>query len=149
MSLPLLKEELSLTKVSGRMNSEAMISGPILHLEEPLSFWGGLDPATGVITDIHHPQVGVCVTGKILVMEHGRGSSSSSSVVLELIRNKAGPVAIILLEMDTHIVLGSIAAEELYGLFMPIIVVSRDILENLHTGDIVNIDPTNELVSFS
>ena len=82
-------------------------------------------------------------------MEHGRGSSSSSSVVLELIRNKAGPVAIILLEMDTHIVLGSIAAEELYGLLMPIIVVSRDILESLHTGDIVNIDPTNELVSFS
>lgn len=149
MSLPLLKEELFLTKVSGRMNSEAMISGPILHLEEPLSFWGGLDPATGVITDIHHPQVGVCVTGKILVMEHGRGSSSSSSVVLELIRNKAGPVAIILLEMDTHIVLGSIAAEELYGLLMPIIVVSRDILESLHTGDIVNIDPTNKLVSFS
>ncbi len=149
MSLPLLKEKLSLTKVSGRMNSEAMISGPILHLEEPLSFWGGLDPATGVITDIHHPQVEVCVTGKILVMEHGRGSSSSSSVVLELIRNKAGPVAIILLEMDTHIVLGSIAAEELYGLLMPIIVVSRDILESLHTGDIVNIDPKNELVSFS
>jgi len=138
-----------LTKASGHMNSERMISGPILHLEEPLSFWGGLDPATGMITDIHHPQVGVCITGKILVMEHGRGSSSSSSVVLELIRNKAGPVAVILLEMDTHIVLGSIAAEELYDLLMPVIVVSKDLLENLHTGDIVNIDPKNKLVSLS
>ena len=126
-----------------------MISGPILHLEEPLSFWGGLDPATGMITDIHHPQVGGCITGKILVMEHGRGASSSSSVVLELIRNKAGPVAVILLEMATHIVLGSIAAEELYDLLMPVIVVSKDLLENLHTGDIVNIDPKNKLVSLS
>jgi predicted aconitase len=31
-------------------------SGPILRLDEPLSFWGGLDSATGTIIDRLHPQ---------------------------------------------------------------------------------------------
>ena len=32
--------------------------GDILWLDEPLSFWGGTDFASGVITDVHHPQQG-------------------------------------------------------------------------------------------
>src|SRR5690606_41223265 len=54
--------------------------GPVLRLEEPLSFWGGVDIATGVITDRNHPQAGESVTGKVLVVPHTRGSSSTSSV---------------------------------------------------------------------
>ena len=127
-------------KVFGQMNSNKEISGPVLRLDEPLSFWGGLDPETGQITDVHHPQVGASVTGTVLAMEHGRGSSSSSSVVLELIRNKAGPVAIVLSEMDTHILLGSIVAEELYGLSMPVLIASKENLQNFHSGNIAHID---------
>jgi len=122
------------------MNSSKGLSGPVLRLDEPLSFWGGLDPKTGQIIDVHHPQVGSSVTGTVLAMEHGRGSSSSSSVVLELIRNKAGPVAIVLSEMDTHILLGSIVAEELYGLSMPVIVTPKENLQNFHSGNVAHID---------
>ena len=122
------------------MNSNKEISGPVLRLDEPLSFWGGLDPKTGRITDVHHPQVGSSVTGTVLAMEHGRGSSSSSSVVLELIRNKAGPVAIVLSEMDTHILLGSIVAEELYGLSMPVLITPKENLQNFHSGNVAHID---------
>ena len=43
-----------------------------LVLEEPLSFWGGIDPATGALIDTHHPQQGASVTGRILVMPSGR-----------------------------------------------------------------------------
>ncbi|MGH8873733.1 MAG: hypothetical protein ACRDVM_00550 [Acidimicrobiia bacterium] len=35
--------------------------GRLLVLHEPLSFWGGLDPATGRIVDRRHPQSGVMV----------------------------------------------------------------------------------------
>ena len=56
-------------------------------------------------------------------------------MVLELIRNKAGPVAIVLSEMDTHILLGSIVAEELYGLSMPVIVTPKENLQNFHSGN--------------
>jgi predicted aconitase with swiveling domain len=56
-------------------------SGPALVLEEPLSFWGGVDTETGDIVDVHHPQRGENVSGRVLVMPSGRGSSSSSSVL--------------------------------------------------------------------
>ena len=33
-----------------------MAQGPVLLLDEPLSFWGAFDPRSGTIIDIHHPQ---------------------------------------------------------------------------------------------
>jgi predicted aconitase with swiveling domain len=39
------------------------LSGGALVLDEPLSLWGGVDPATGEIIDAHHPQRGVNVSG--------------------------------------------------------------------------------------
>ncbi|HLA92113.1 MAG TPA: DUF126 domain-containing protein, partial [Actinomycetota bacterium] len=66
-------------------------TGEVLVLEEPLSFWGGIDPATGVVIDVHHPQRGANVAGTILVMPGGRGSSSSSSVLAEAIRAGTAP----------------------------------------------------------
>ena len=68
--------------------------GPALVLDEPLSFWGGVDPETGDITDVRHPQHGASVTGRILVMPSGRGSSSSSSVLAESIRAGTAPAGI-------------------------------------------------------
>ena len=42
--------------------------GRALVLDEPLSFWGGVDPGTGDIIDPRHPQRGANVAGRILVM---------------------------------------------------------------------------------
>ena len=95
--------------------------GPALVLSEPLSFWGGLDPATGAIIDAHHPQLGAVVTGTVLVMPGGRGSSSSSSVLAEAIRAGTAPAAIVLAEPDAIIALGALVARELYGASIPII----------------------------
>lgn len=94
--------------------------GPALVLSESLSFWGGLDPATGAIIDVRHPQRGAVVTGTVLVMPGGRGSSSSSSVLAEVIRAGTAPAAIVLTERDPIIALGAIVARELYGASIPI-----------------------------
>jgi predicted aconitase with swiveling domain len=96
--------------------------GDVLALDEPLSFWGGVHEATGVVTDIHHPQHGLCITGRILVMPSGRGSSSSSSVLAELIRAGAAPAAIVLGAGDPIIALGALVAEALYGRGVPVVV---------------------------
>ena len=93
-----------------------------LVLSEPLSFWGGVDEKTGIIIDIHHPQHGQCITGRVLVMPGGRGSSSSTSVLAELIRNGAGPKEIVLDRPDPIIALGALVAEELYGIVVPVVV---------------------------
>ena len=67
--------------VGGRGLGEALV------LDEPLSFWGGVDPATGAVIDVHHPQAGSVVAGRVLVMPAGRGSSSSSYVLAESVRS--------------------------------------------------------------
>lgn len=97
--------------------------GPVLHLDEPLSFWGGLDPHSGAIIDQAHPQVGESIAGRVLLMPSGRGSSSGSSVLTEVMRAGIGPAAIVMREADEILVIGAVAAEELYGLTLPIVTV--------------------------
>ncbi|HEX6989949.1 MAG TPA: DUF126 domain-containing protein [Bacillota bacterium] len=95
-----------------------------MRLDEPLSFWGGLDPATGRIIDRRHPQHGLVVTGRVLLMPGGRGSSSSSTVLAEAIRLGTGPAAILLTERDAIIALGAMVAGELYGRVCPVVWIS-------------------------
>ena len=52
-------------------------SAETLVLDEPLSFWGGLDPKTGLIIDEQHPQKGQSVAGRVLLMPGTRGSTSA------------------------------------------------------------------------
>ncbi len=115
--------------VNGKANGE------VLKLDEPLSFWGGVDPQTGEITDLRHPQGGMSVKGKILMMPFGRGSSSGSSVIAEGIRSGSGPAGIIMMEADEILALGAIAADEIYGKAMPLIVVEKTEYETYSTGD--------------
>lgn len=115
--------------------------GRALVLDEPLSFWGGVDPETGDITDVRHPQHGASVTGRILVMPSGRGSSSSSSVLAESIRSGTAPAAIVLGEADPILALGAIVARELYGMVIPVVVATDPSLL-IQTGADVVVDAT-------
>jgi predicted aconitase with swiveling domain len=102
--------------------------GRALVLDEPLSFWGGVDPATGDIVDPRHPQHGANVAGRILVMQSGRGSSSSSSVLAEAIRAGTAPAAIVLGQTDPILALGAIVARELFGSTIPVVVAAESAL---------------------
>lgn len=109
--------------------------GPVLVLQAPLSFWGGVDRRTGTVIDVHHPQRGVSVAGRVLVMRSGRGSSSSSSVLAEVLRNGVGPAGIVLTDVDLILSLGVIVARELYAVECPVVVVSGAVFDRLRTGD--------------
>jgi predicted aconitase with swiveling domain len=119
----------------GRVCAEALCpgegSGDILWLDEPLSFWGGTELGTGVITDVHHPQHGVCLVGRIVVMRASRGSSSSSSVLAEQIRAAVAPAAILLGSRDAIVTLGALAAAEIYGTRLPILLLEESDLVGL------------------
>jgi predicted aconitase with swiveling domain len=93
--------------------------GPAAVLDEPLSLWGGLDPATGLLTDPHHPQHGMSLTRRVVVMPGGRGSSSSSSVLFEL---------------DLILAIGAMVADELYDVRVPVVVVAPEHLDGLRDG---------------
>ncbi len=100
-------------------------SGAVLASREPLSFWGGLDPLTGIIIDQRHERHGQCVTGKIFVFPFGRGSCSGSGILLEAIRLGTAPAAIINTQVDQILALGAIVGRELYHKTLPMIVVDN------------------------
>ena len=116
------------------------IAGVALVLDEPLSLWGGLDPATGLIVDARHPQRGERVTGRVLVMSAPRGSSSSSSVLAEGVRAGSAPLAIVLGMPDLILAVGSAVARELYGIHVPVVVRPVAELAHLRTGDRIEVD---------
>jgi hypothetical protein len=95
--------------------------GEVLHADVGLSFWGGVDPLTGAVIDRTHPLFGQCVAGKVLAIPNGRGSSTGSQVMLELILNGVAPAAIVLRQPDSILSLGSVVAEEVFGRSMPLV----------------------------
>ena len=99
--------------------------GSPLVLDEPLSLWGGLDPHTGEIIDRRHPQSGQIVTGRVLFLPSGRGSSSASSILMEAVHDESAPAAIVMGEADGILALGAIVAQEVYGRSLPVCLLSE------------------------
>ena len=50
--------------------------GEALVLSAPISFWGGVDPKSGRIADVRHPECGQNIAGKVLFLPGTIGSSS-------------------------------------------------------------------------
>ena len=117
--------------------TEGAAQGTLVLLSEPLSLWGGLDVHTGAIIDAQHPQCGVTLAGRILAMRGARGSSSSSSALVEAARSGVAPAAIILQQHDAILVIGALVAADLYQVRIPIVTLSADRWEHLRDGSIV------------
>lgn len=100
--------------------------GELLRLDRPISFWGGVEPATGRIIDPRHPQHDFSVAGRILAMERVVGSSSGSSVMMELLAVGKAPAGLITTEPDAILSLGVIVGREMgYG-SIPVLVISPE-----------------------
>ena len=89
-------------------------TGHVVTCSEGLSFWGGVDPDTGIIIDAHHPQHGVSLAGRIVLMPSSRGSCSGSGVLLQLARNGQAPAALVFRENEDILTLGAIIAGRLF-----------------------------------
>lgn len=119
--------------ITGWRVTSGEATAAVLKLDEPVSFWGGIGPE-GDIIDVHHPQHGAVVTGRILVMRSGRGSSSGTYVLAELLRLGIAPAGIVLTEPDGIIATGALVAAELYSARMPIVVVSPADYDRIEDG---------------
>lgn len=120
--------------------------GELLLLPEPLSLWGGLNPETGEICDRRHPSAGRMVTGKVLAMPAGRGSSSASSILLEAVRQGTAPVAIITSEVDGILALGAAVAREMYAQAPPVLVLLPELYARLPASGTIHISESGELL---
>jgi predicted aconitase with swiveling domain len=117
---------------------EGCAQGPVLKLTADISFWGGVDPLTGRIIHRQHPQFGESVAGKILAMRRSIGSSSGSSVLLELFRRDLAPLGIILVEADLVICLGAVVAKEMKYGNIPVVCVNSSGFASLSKAVSIN-----------
>lgn len=125
--------------MNGRVLAPGAAHGIALVLTEPLSLWGGMDPDTGLVSEPRHPQAGVNLAGRVVVMPSARGSSSSASVLAEAIRAGTAPAAIVMGEVDLILALGAAVGEELYGVQLPIVVLAPNELARIIDGAAVDI----------
>jgi uncharacterized protein len=102
-------------ELSGLTLHAGTVTAPLISLAEPLSFWGGFDAATGLVTDRRHADVGRCLTGAIVRMTAARGSSSGSSVLAEAIRRGTAPAGFLVRERDAILLLAALVAQDLYA----------------------------------
>lgn len=125
--------------IAGQALLHGRASGPVLRLEAPISFWGGVDPASGQIVDPRHPQYGAHVAGTVLLIPATVGSSSSSSVLLELIAQGRAPAAIALGKADAILCLGAVVATAMGWSAPPIIVLPAEKQRAFASGSFVRL----------
>ncbi len=127
-------------RLKGRSLVSGEATGVAVSTDVPLSFWGGMDPNTGEVIDPRHPLYGDCLSGKVLVLPHGRGSCSASGVLFESIRNGVAPSAILVSHIDPIIALGSILGDEVYAKPIPLVLISDSERAAIHDGDSIYVE---------
>ena len=106
----------------------------------PLSLWGGLDPKTGEVIDRRHPQSGLNLSGQVVFLPFGRGSSSASSILLESVKLGTAPAAFVLTDADGILALGAAVARELYQASPAILVLGEEAWQAASQSHEVEID---------
>lgn len=119
----------------GRGIARFIGTGEALVSSQEVSFFGGIDPKTGVIREKGHELCGADITGKVLIFPKGKGSTVGSYVIYQLRKNKHAPAGIINIETETIIATGCILAE------VPLVDrLNKDPLQSIRNGDLVTVD---------
>lgn len=124
-----------------RKISRGKATGEVILTQDPLSFLGGVNPEKGTIIDSGHELYGKNISGKILVIPAGKGSTVGSYVIFQMAKNKTAPLAIISLKAEPIIATGAIMA----GIPM-VDQPDADILNILNEGDFVEVDADSGII---
>ena len=116
----------------GRTIYPGTAEGEALVTSLGISFFGGVDPDTGIVVEKGHPLEGQAIGGKILVFPTGKGSTVGSYTLYRLKMNGVAPVAIVNAECETITAVGCIIAE--------IPCVDQIEIARLKTGDAIRLD---------
>ena len=131
--------ESSISEVRGRPLIPGEGRGPLLRLTHPISFWGGVEPTRGRIVDPRHPEFDFSIAGTVLALPAAVGSSSSSAIMLELLREGTAPAAILMGKADAILALGAVVGREIGYDPIPILEIAPDRLERLPDGAHVSV----------
>ncbi|HUK80980.1 MAG TPA: DUF126 domain-containing protein [Nitrososphaerales archaeon] len=121
--------------VLGAARGEALVS------RKAFTFAHGVEPSTGIVTDVRSDVRGESVKGKVLFYPFGKGSTTASSWFLETVRLGNGPAAIATESVDLSAVIGSVMAKVIYGKEIPVMTgIALAALADLKSGDAVSLD---------
>jgi hypothetical protein len=120
--------------------------GEVMATSQPISFWGGVDPRSGSINDPRHELFGQSIAGKVLTFPHGKGSSTTSLIFLELVRVNKAPSAIINLRTEPILAAGPIVSKHFYGKEIPVLTLDEAAFRSLETGQYASVNATDGYV---
>jgi predicted aconitase with swiveling domain len=85
--------------------------GDALVSVEPVSFYGGVDPETGFVTEPGHCCCGENVSGRVFVFPTGKGSTVGSYVIYRMKKLGTAPAAIVNVETEAIIATGCVISD--------------------------------------
>lgn len=118
-------------KVEGRVIYHGCARGEALVTGMGISFYGGVDPESGVVVERGHELAGRSIAGKVLVFPTGKGSTVGSYTLYRLSKAGKAPAAIINAECEPITAVGCIISE--------IPCIDQVSLENIPNGSIIKI----------
>jgi predicted aconitase with swiveling domain len=98
-------------KLNGRVIYEGQVEGVALVSRMGISFFGGVDPDSGVVVEKGHDLEGQSIAGRVLVFPTGKGSTVGSYTIYRLKQNGKAPLAMVNRECETITAVGCIIAE--------------------------------------
>ncbi|MDH5704107.1 MAG: DUF126 domain-containing protein [Aigarchaeota archaeon] len=125
--------------LKGRRIFQGKASGEALVTKEAISFYGGVDPETATVVEKGHQLEGQRIAGKVLCFPKGKGSTVGSYVLYQLKKTGKAPAAIVNKECEAIVAVGCIISE--------IVAVDRIDIDRINTGDVVEVDGDNGVVT--
>lgn len=119
-------------ELKARIINRGRVCGKALVTKDPISFYGGVDPETGVISDNDNELNGTSISGKILVFPYGKGSTVGPYTIYQLSKLGTAPLGVINSECETIVAVGCIISD--------IVAVDQIDISLIKTGDNVEID---------
>ena len=98
-------------KLTGRKIYPGRTEGEALVTSMAISFFGGVDPDTGIVVERGHDLEGQSISGRVLVFPTGKGSTVGSYTLYRLRLNGKAPAAIVNAECEPITAVGCIIAE--------------------------------------
>lgn len=95
----------------GRIIKKGTARGIALVSRTPFSFFGCVDPKTGIVTEKGHELFGQSVKGRVLVFPYGKGSTVGSYALYRMKKEGSAPIGIINAECEPIVAVGAIISD--------------------------------------
>jgi len=127
--------------LKGRKVIGGFAEGEAVVTKQPISFLGGVNPDNGLVVEKGHEIEGQCITNKIFVFPHGKGSTSGPYVIYAMAKRKTAPSGMINVESEPIISVGAAMGN------IPVVdKLEKNPIEVIATGDYVKIDGDKGIV---